>query len=142
MLDGRPSSSRVLLEFLGVIAFAVVFGFWWAFKPRWSRVARGANGLSDPLVTAPGATRGPARSPRAVAGPEPRRRRRTGSALTSRACRAIAVLLVLGYHIGEVRYGGDRGSASRPWFFDGGFVGVDVFFVLSGFLITSCCCAN
>lgn len=39
-------------------------------------------------------------------------------------CRAIAILLVVGYHIG------------LPWL-PGGFVGVDVFFVISGYLITS-----
>lgn len=38
--------------------------------------------------------------------------------------RAIAILLVAGYHIG------------LPWL-PGGFVGVDIFFVISGYLITS-----
>jgi len=45
--------------------------------------------------------------------------------------RAIAVLLVLGFHLPYGRYV----LADGP--FRGGYLGVDVFFVLSGFLITS-----
>jgi peptidoglycan/LPS O-acetylase OafA/YrhL len=37
--------------------------------------------------------------------------------------RAVSILLVVGYH-------------AQPWFVPGGFIGVDVFFVISGFLIT------
>jgi peptidoglycan/LPS O-acetylase OafA/YrhL len=37
--------------------------------------------------------------------------------------RAVSILLVVGYH-------------AQPWLVPGGFVGVDVFFVISGFLIT------
>src|SRR6266542_2334715 len=43
--------------------------------------------------------------------------------------RALAVLAVIAYHLGTT---GDRGHLLR-----GGFLGVDVFFVLSGYLITS-----
>ncbi|MET4483105.1 acyltransferase family protein [Bradyrhizobium sp. F1.13.3] len=37
--------------------------------------------------------------------------------------RAVSILLVVGYH-------------AHPWMLSGGFVGVDIFFVISGFLIT------
>src|SRR5689334_5630822 len=43
--------------------------------------------------------------------------------------RAIAVLAVIGFHAG-IR------------FFGGGYVGFDIFFVISGFLITSIICKN
>src|SRR5262245_46861295 len=41
--------------------------------------------------------------------------------------RAVAVLAVIGFH-------------GSPEFFPGGYVGVDIFFVISGFLITSIIC--
>ena len=37
--------------------------------------------------------------------------------------RAVSILLVIGYH-------------AQPWLVPGGFIGVDIFFVISGFLIT------
>src|SRR5258708_38819970 len=37
--------------------------------------------------------------------------------------RAVSIILVVAYH-------------AQPWLVSGGFVGVDVFFVISGFLIT------
>jgi peptidoglycan/LPS O-acetylase OafA/YrhL len=37
--------------------------------------------------------------------------------------RAVSILLVVGYH-------------AQPWLIPGGFIGVDIFFVISGFLIT------
>src|SRR5215475_10509585 len=44
--------------------------------------------------------------------------------------RALAVIAVVLYHLGTT-------GISSPFAIGGGFLGVDVFFVLSGFLITS-----
>ncbi|HEX6567699.1 MAG TPA: acyltransferase, partial [Acidimicrobiales bacterium] len=50
--------------------------------------------------------------------------------------RGVAVLLVLYHHVATVLVPGHATlAASGP--IDGGFLGVDLFFVLSGFLITS-----
>lgn len=46
--------------------------------------------------------------------------------------RGIAVVLVVIYHLGQLLW-----LDAEKWLFPGGFVGVDLFFALSGFLITS-----
>ncbi len=51
--------------------------------------------------------------------------------------RALSVVLVILYHAGVVRNAEAPIGTRNPWFFDGGFLGVEVFFVVSGFLITS-----
>ncbi|AGZ45534.1 putative acyltransferase [Actinoplanes friuliensis DSM 7358] len=72
-----------------------------------------------PVAPAPrGRTRPAGPRPPVAAAPEPARHRRDIEGL-----RAVAVLLVVAYHCG------------LP-FVTGGYVGVDVFFVISGFLIT------
>ena len=53
--------------------------------------------------------------------------------------RGIAVLLVIMFHV-NVLFGGDFGTATSrvvPLIFGAGWTGVDLFFVLSGYLITS-----
>jgi peptidoglycan/LPS O-acetylase OafA/YrhL len=52
--------------------------------------------------------------------------------------RAFAVLFVMSYHVGRVFARIDPFlGRERSWIGRGGFLGVDLFFVLSGFLITS-----
>lgn len=46
--------------------------------------------------------------------------------------RGVAVILVVVYHVGGVLW-----PSARSWLLPGGMLGVDLFFVLSGFLITS-----
>jgi peptidoglycan/LPS O-acetylase OafA/YrhL len=66
----------------------------------------------------------PAARRRGTASAKPRTGARTKVRIEIQALRAVAVLLVVGYHL-------------WPEAVPGGFVGVDVFFVISGFLITS-----
>lgn len=47
--------------------------------------------------------------------------------------RAVAILLVVGAH--GLLVAGQPGEASAPWFMRAGFAGVELFFVLSGYLI-------
>jgi len=51
--------------------------------------------------------------------------------------RALSVALVVFYHAGVVAHSAIPYGVSKPWFFDGGFLGVEVFFVVSGYLITT-----
>ena len=51
--------------------------------------------------------------------------------------RALSVILVILYHVGVLRNAGLPTGVPRPWFFNGGFLGVEVFFVVSGYLITT-----
>ena len=51
--------------------------------------------------------------------------------------RALSVALVILYHAGVVAHAAIPYGVPKPWFFDGGFLGVEVFFVVSGYLITT-----
>lgn len=51
--------------------------------------------------------------------------------------RALSVALVILYHAGVVRNAALPSGVPKPWFFNGGFLGVEVFFVVSGYLITT-----
>jgi peptidoglycan/LPS O-acetylase OafA/YrhL len=76
----------------------------------------------------------PAVAPAALAGSrgEVAPRRQLGYRPELDGLRGVAVLLVVAYHVGAMLWP----SAGR-WFPRGGALGVDLFFVLSGFLITS-----
>jgi peptidoglycan/LPS O-acetylase OafA/YrhL len=58
--------------------------------------------------------------------------RRLGYVPELNGVRALAVLIVVIHHLGAVMWPGRPG-----WFFPGGQVGLDLFFALSGFLITA-----
>jgi hypothetical protein len=51
--------------------------------------------------------------------------------------RALSVALVILYHAGVVHNSTLPTGVPKPWFFNGGFLGVEVFFVVSGYLITT-----
>ncbi len=51
--------------------------------------------------------------------------------------RALAVLMVVAFHVGGSPVGGTRSGSPLGTFLRAGFVGVDVFFVVSGFVITA-----
>ncbi len=51
--------------------------------------------------------------------------------------RALAVLMVVAFHVGGSPVGGTRAGSPLGTFLKAGFVGVDVFFVVSGFVITA-----
>lgn len=51
--------------------------------------------------------------------------------------RALSVALVILYHAGVVHNSTLPTGVPKPWFFNGGYLGVEVFFVVSGYLITT-----
>ncbi|MFM7069634.1 MAG: acyltransferase family protein, partial [Actinomycetes bacterium] len=69
-----------------------------------------------------------------VAGTPPDRSHRRNDV---QGLRALAVLSVVAFHVAGSPVGGNRAASAVTNFLPAGFIGVDVFFVISGFVITS-----
>jgi peptidoglycan/LPS O-acetylase OafA/YrhL len=91
-----------------------------------------ADHTGAPVADGPAAAA--ARSPGPTDGAEPALspQFRLGHRRELDGLRGIAILIVVAYHVGRVLW-----SRSPEWMMRGGFLGVDLFFALSGFLITA-----
>lgn len=90
--------------------------------------------LEMPRPGTPGVARpaGPAPGTGLTSGRQPTPPFQLGHRPALDGVRGIAIVLVVVYHLGQLLW-----LDARAWLLPGGFVGVDLFFALSGFLITA-----